>query len=166
MKFWYSDYMSLFDGIFSVIGHLKLLREASLRKKTMYLQDLSLQHTNINSQSFQVKHEKAQFLIFAEANLPNCGLEFRRSARYLKTFEDFREILQYWWETSSYSAAPDARKLSTIFIMNHLSNNMINKWWCWHQIMLQNSDECCPCCQSSSIWLIISRIWERLWSGL
>ena len=107
--------MSLFDGIFSVIGHLKLLREASLRKKTMYLLDLSLQHTNINSHTFQLKHDKAKFLIFAEANLPNCGLEFRRSARYLKTLEEFREILQYWWETSSYSAAPDARKLSTIF---------------------------------------------------
>ena len=93
----------------------------------MYLLDLSLQHTNINSHTFQLKHDKAKFLIFAEANLPNCGLEFRRSAPYLKTLEEFREILQYWWETSSYSTAPDARKLSTIFIMNHLSNNMINK---------------------------------------
>ena len=64
---------------------------------------------------------------FMKANFPNCGLRFRRSARYLKILEEFREILQYWWETSSYSTAPDARKLSTIFIMNHLSNNMINK---------------------------------------
>ena len=93
----------------------KTFKGGQFEKKTMYLLDLSLQHTNINSHTFQLKHDKAKFLIFAEANLPNCGLEFRRSARYLKTFEDFREILQYWWETSSYSAAPDARKLSTIF---------------------------------------------------
>ena len=67
------------------------------------------------SQPFQLKHDKAQSLLFEKANLPNCGLEFRRSAPYLKTLEEFREILQYWWETSSYSTAPDARKLSTIF---------------------------------------------------
>ena len=122
----------------------------------MYVLDLNIQHTNMNSQSFQLKHAKAQFLIFAEANLPNCDLEFRRSAPYLKTPEEFREILQYWWETSSYSAAPDARKLSTIFIVKHLSNNMINKWrWTQEKIRLQNSDKCCPCCQSSSIWLIL-----------
>ena len=125
----------------------------------MYVLDLNIQHTNMNSQSFQLKHAKAKFLIFAEANLPNCDLEFRRSAPYLKTPEEFREILQYWWETSSYSAAPDARKLSTIFIVKHLSNNMINKWrWTQEKIRLQNSDKCCPCCQSSSIWLIFFKM--------
>ena len=131
--------MSLFDRFFSVIGHLKLVREASLRKKTMYLLDLSLQHTNINSQSFQLEHEKAQFLIFAEANLPNCDLESRRSARYLKILEEFREILQYWWETSSYSTAFDHLHYESLEQQYDQQMMMLTR-----KIILQNPDKCCP----------------------
>ena len=125
----------------------------------MYVLDLNIQHTNMNSQSFQLKHAKAQFLIFAEANLPNCDLEFRRSAL----------LPQNSWRVPGNLTI----LVGNIFLLHgsgclkafyHIHYESLEQQY--HQqtmvltrkIVLQNSDKCCPCCQSSSIWLIFFKM--------